>query len=108
VRLIYQTLAASPGALAATDLAIAGAARDQALASALFLSDPSADVVADMSGHAFNPSTVFKLKQNLWHAGLLATKAHASAGSRGADYIPSNDVWALEATLNAASLVDGN
>ncbi len=66
------------------------------LAGALFLADPSGEPSAGLPGSAYNPSTVFKLKQNLWHAGLLSTKAHASAGKRATGYQPEEDVWALE------------
>ena len=44
----------------------------------------------------FNPSFVFKLKQNLWHAGILRFKAHHSSGKRGSIYQPQDDFWQLE------------
>lgn len=71
------------------------------LASALFMSDPSAEPAHGLAGAAYNPSTVFKLKQNLWHAGVILTKAHPSAGSMGAEYLPERDEWSLEVGTRA-------
>ena len=45
---------------------------------------------------AFNPSAVFKFKQVLWHAGLLATKVHPSAGGKATAYDAEDDEWALD------------
>jgi hypothetical protein len=64
----------------------------------VFLSDPSGEPAAGLPGEAYNPSTVFKLKQNLWHAGLVREKAHISAGASGGSYRPMDDLWALERT----------
>jgi hypothetical protein len=75
---------------------------DPPLGGALFLADPSAEIRPDMSGGAYNATTVFKLKQNLWHSGLLATGAHSSAGGRSSDFCPEEDVWALEARRTPA------
>ncbi|WP_241758754.1 hypothetical protein [Pyxidicoccus parkwayensis] len=96
VRLVYRTLAERGGKLKLPALAIQAAQEDAALAGALFLADPSGQPMTTLDGSAYNPSTVFKLKQNLWHAGLLSTKAHVSAGKRATDYEPDEDVWALE------------
>ncbi|RKG92442.1 hypothetical protein [Corallococcus terminator] len=95
VRLIHRTLADHGGALTLPKLAVAAGQEDLALATALFLADPSADLKPGLKGADFNPSTVFKLKQNLWHAGLLDTKAHGSSGKQAIAYRPDEDVWAL-------------
>jgi hypothetical protein len=109
VRLVYQTLAEHGGEMTLPALAIAAAQQDAALAGALFMTDPSAQPTRALTGAAYNPSTVFKLKQNLWHAGLLSTKAHSSAGKRATGYQPEDDLWALEpreATRSRSSLLD--
>jgi hypothetical protein len=74
-------------------------ARDEVLGRALFLSDPSRDLATPLRPEDYNPSTVFKFKQVLWHAGLLATKAEGSAGGAAVHYQPSKDIWALEDKL---------
>ncbi len=96
VRLVHRALAERGGSLTLPVLAIEAAHMDAGLAGALFLTDPSGEPKPGLPGSAYNPSTVFKLKQNLWHAGLLSTKAHASAGKRATDYQPEEDIWTLE------------
>jgi hypothetical protein len=98
VRLILRTLAVAGGPLTAPQLLDLSYRADPTLAGALFLGDPSRalDQVPLLDGADYNPSTVYKLKQNLWHAGLLATKAHPFAGGKASRYEPSDDVWALE------------
>ncbi|GHG98827.1 hypothetical protein [Comamonas sp. JC664] len=92
VQLVHRALSERGGSLMLPALACEAAQSDSALAGALFLADPSAEVTPDLPDAAYNPSTVFKLKQNLWHAGLLSTKAHASAGKRATDYQADKDV----------------
>jgi hypothetical protein len=41
-------------------------------------------------------SDVMPAKQNLWHAGLLKTGFHSSAGGRASDFRQADDLWALE------------
>jgi hypothetical protein len=96
VRLVYQALSGRGGSLKLPALALEAAHLDATLAGALFLLDPSRELAPRLPGAAYNPSTVFKLKQNLWHAGLLSTKSHTSAGKRARDYQPDEDIWTLE------------
>jgi hypothetical protein len=96
VRLVAETLRDRPMGLSAIALAAAASAKEPMLAAALFLSDPSGRMADDLDGSAFNSSTVFKLKQNLWHAGILSTKAHPTAGKRSQVYRPHDDIWRLE------------
>ena len=72
---------------------------DKPLASTLFFSNPYQQHGQDLAGEYYNPSTVYKLKQNLWHCGLLVSKAHISAGKKASDYIPSQDIWHLNSTV---------
>lgn len=102
VRLILRSLAEAGGPVVLPQLAMIAARLDPPLGCALFLVNPSAEVRPDLPGAAWNPSTVFKLKQNLWHAGLLTKGAHSSAGGRAADYRPSEDFWALESRRTLA------
>jgi hypothetical protein len=69
------------------------------LAGALFLSDPSRDVAEEVAGTDFKPSTVFQFKQILWHAGILETKAHITAGRGAENFDPQEDLWSLEPRL---------
>ncbi|QDE80775.1 MULTISPECIES: hypothetical protein [Myxococcus] len=96
VRLVHRALSERGGALELPKLAFEASQLDSALAGALFLADPSGDIAPHLPDAAYNPSTVFKLKQNLWHAGLLSTKAHVSAGKRATIYQADKDVWTLE------------
>lgn len=95
VRLIRRVLQDAGGSAPLPSLATAAAEIEPILAAALFLADPSREFGSSMEGRDFNPSTVFKLKQNLWHAGILATGAHPSAGGRAAEYRPAEDVWGV-------------
>ena len=99
VRLILRSLAATGRPVPLPELAATACRLDPPLGGALFLDDPSREFRPDLPGGSYNPSTVFKLKQNLWHAGLLATPYHASAGGRAADFRPAEDLWALEASV---------
>jgi hypothetical protein len=98
VRLILRTLSEAGGALVLPQLLERSYRVDAMLSGALFLEDPSVGsvVFGELSGADYNPSTVFKLKQNLWHAGLLATGAHASAGTKAAEFSPYDDTWSIE------------
>ena len=96
VQLIVKSLWALGGKSALPEVALRAAKLDGVLAGALFLTDPSADVRPGIEGRAYNPSTVYKLKQALWHAGVLATGAHSSAGGKSDGFLPAQDVWALE------------
>ena len=96
VRLLLRSLVEAGGPISLAKLAMLAVRLDPPLGGALFLADPSAEVRVDMVGGEFNPTTVFKLKQNLWHSGLLATGAHSSAGGCSGDFRPEDDVWALE------------
>ena len=96
VQLVHRALSERGGSLKLPELACEAAQSDSALAGALFLADPSGDVAPHLPDTAYNPSTVFKLKQNLWHAGFLSTKAHVSAGKRATLYQAAKDVWTLE------------
>ncbi|MBN8229838.1 hypothetical protein JYK02_20195 [Corallococcus macrosporus] len=95
VRLIHRTLLDHGGSLTLPKLAVAAGREDLALATALFLADPSIELKPGLRGPDIYPSNVFKLKQNLWHAGLLDTKAHGSSGKKATVYRPEEDVWAL-------------
>lgn len=97
VRLIMDSLARLPnGAGRLQEVVRSAAAIDPALAAAVFLVDPSADPAAASAGDDFSPSTVFKLKQVLWHAGLLSTGAHPSATRGRVTYDPLSDIWRAE------------
>jgi hypothetical protein len=97
VRLIIEALTQVRGQeLAIGPLYSAARRIDDTLADALFLADPSRVPGGDLSAAAFNQSTVFKMKQVLWHAAILSTKAHTTAGGRAVDYRPAEDIWALD------------
>jgi hypothetical protein len=96
VRLILRVLATAGTPLPLPELAMIAFRLDPPLGGALFLDDPSREFRPDLTGTSYNSSTVFKLKQNLWHAGLLATGFHSSAGGRATDFRPAEDLWALE------------
>ena len=96
VRLLMKSLAALGFAVSVSQLAVTAFTFDPPLAGALFLADPSSEVHPEMPGESYNPSTVFKLKQNLWHAGFLTRGRHSSAGGQAVDFRPQEDVWELE------------
>jgi hypothetical protein len=97
VQLVLRSLKEEGRPVALPQLARRAIALDPPMGSALFLFDPSAELRTDLEGKAYNPTTVFKLKQNLWHSGLLATGAHSSAGGPANAFRPREDVWKLEA-----------
>jgi hypothetical protein len=72
---------------------------NDSLAGALFLSDPSLGVSPQVAGTDFRPTTVYQFKQILWHAGILETKAHGSAGRGAENFDPQQDLWSLEPRL---------
>jgi hypothetical protein len=97
VRLVLETLQRAPSVgVSINDLIRLARDRDRLLSDALFLSNPDLESIENLRSEDFNPSTVFKFKQVLWHAGLLATKAHASAGGKRDDYTPGDDIWQLD------------
>jgi hypothetical protein len=98
VRLILRVLATARRPFPLPELAINSIRLDPPLGGALFLDDPSLEFSPDLTGPSYNSSTVFKLKQNLWHAGLLSTGFHSSAGGRAANFRPAEDLWVLESS----------
>lgn len=96
VRLVLDTLRQVARPLSAPKLFLAARHTNEFLARSLFLADPSQNELDHLGGVAFNASVVFKFKQVLWHAGLLATKAHPSAGGKATVYNAEDDEWALD------------
>lgn len=100
VQLIIESLTARKGhPLNVLDLFQEAKVRDEVLASALFLNNPERGSEMSLAAADFNPSTVFKFKQVLWHSGILISKADASAGSTAASYKPEKDLWTLDGRL---------
>jgi hypothetical protein len=79
-------------------------ARDEVLATALFLNNPDCSPKQSLNAADFNPSMVFKFKQVIWHAGILASKADSSAGGTAVSYRPDNDLWTLDSRLIQARI----
>lgn len=102
VRLVLDTLRRVARPLPAPKLFLAAMGTDEFLARSLFLAEPSRDDLEHLDGAAFNASAVFKFKQMLWHAGLLKTKAHPSAGGKSTEYDAEDDKWALDARYLSA------
>ena len=97
VRLILETLHLAPETgVPIEELIRRARERDRLLADALFLSNPDLESLDGMRPPDFNPSTVFKFKQVLWHSGILATKAHPSAGKMRTCYNSKQDFWKLD------------
>ena len=97
VRLVIEALQRSQSdGLEINQLILKARTRDRLLSDALFLADPDLDKINNLRPQDYNPSTVFKFKQVLWHAGILATKTHSSAGGKKEDYRPEEDTWKLE------------
>jgi hypothetical protein len=96
VRLVLDVLRTEQRPLSVVELTREALARSPVIAASVFLADPGASLATSPGGESFNPSAVFKLKQNLWHAGLLSLGAHASSGKRAVDYRPEADLWAME------------
>ena len=94
-QLIIKSLEGLGGSATMPKLAEAACLLDAPLASTVFLANPSQLFAADLQGSQYNASVVFKLKQNMWHCGLLASKAHPTAGGNSADYRPELDEWRL-------------
>lgn len=97
VQLVQQALQICPDkACFVPDLLDRAHMLNRVVANYLFISSvPIGDCV---SGANFVNSTVFQFKQVLWHAGILRTKAHWSAGKRADVYLPYEDLWGLEYT----------
>jgi hypothetical protein len=66
------------------------------MTSGLFLVDPHDIDLPSIPSAAFNPSFVFQFKQVLWHAGILATPIHRTAGHGAIDYCQRHDMWQME------------
>ncbi len=97
VRLVIEALQRSQSdGLDINQLILKARTRDRLLSDALFLADPNLDEINNLRPQDYNPSTVFKFKQVLWHAGILATKTHSSAGGKKEDYNPQHDTWKLD------------
>jgi hypothetical protein len=100
VRLVVETLGDLPGHSAPiARLVEQSIRREEALARSLFLADPARDISHKLEAEDYNPSTVFKFKQALWHAGLLSSKAEGTAGRAATLYAPERDAWRLEPHL---------
>ena len=100
VRLVIESLSVPhKHSLRVVELFNEARRRDELLAGALFLNNPERASAAVLKAADFNPSTVFKFKQVLWHAGILARKADPSAGGTASSYLPENDLWILDGRL---------
>lgn len=101
VQLVVETLLEVSGyRLTATELFFRSKERNEVLSGILFLSDPGRDLPpGPPPPGAFNPSTPHKLKQALFHAGILRAGKHSTAGKAAAVYQPDHDVWELDHTL---------
>lgn len=96
VQLIVQVLRDAHEPLLVSDLARAALRFRPDLAAAVFFSDASATLRSTFQKGDFNPSAVFKLKQNLWHAGVLSTKALPSAAKGSQVFKHEHDMWQLD------------
>lgn len=96
VQLIVSTLQTLGSRAHLPDLARSGLQSQPDLAAAVFLADASAAERTRFQAGDFNPSVVFKLKQNLWHAGILTSKALPDAARGGAAFPHERDIWALD------------
>lgn len=72
------------------------------LATGLLLLNPRDAKLPRIPSHAFSPSNVFVLKQVLWHAGILSTPKHPTAGKSAQDYQHEQDYWKLEERIQRA------
>jgi hypothetical protein len=101
VQLVFETLLGARGhRLTATELFFRSRERNEVLSTILFLSDPGRDVVSGSPpAGAFNASTPHKLKQALYHAGIVETGKHRTAGKAAMMYQPDQDVWELDRSL---------
>lgn len=66
------------------------------LASGLFLVNPRDLELPTLPSSAFSPSFIFQFKQTLWHAGILSTPIHPTAGRGTEIYDHQHDYWKLE------------
>lgn len=101
VQLVFETLLDAPGhRLTATELFFRSRERNEVLSTILFLSDPGRDVTSGSPPPgAFNASTPHKLKQALYHAGIVDTGKHKTAGKAAVVYQPDHDTWELDHSL---------
>jgi len=70
--------------------------KDEMLARSLFLSDPGLQNTKSLRSVDFKSTTIYQFKQMLWHAGILARKAHPTAGKGVCAYAFKDDIWELE------------
>jgi hypothetical protein len=90
--LVVQTLEKAGNVEMNTEeMLIEGSKINKPLASGLFLADPKDIEKHFIPASAFSPSFVFQFKQTLWHAGILSTPAHRSAGKGAAVYDSKDD-----------------
>ncbi len=75
---------------------------NEPLATGLFLTDPRDFEKPAIPSSAFTPSFTFQFKQNLWHAGILSTPIHKTAGKGFSVYEHQHDYWKLEPTVSIA------
>lgn len=96
-RLVVQALESTGATPINTEILLrAGGDINRPLAGGLFLSNPR-DLDEDtVKSSAFSPSFVFQFKQMLWHAGILSTPMHPTAGKGAAVYRHEDDMWALD------------
>jgi len=104
VQLVVEALRQKGGSALISDLAeVALELRPDLGAAVFLLGDPDTRPVKLGSGD-FNPSAAFKLKQNMWHAGVLATKAHPTAAKSATEYRFDLDRWTLDERLGVSDL----
>ncbi|MEW5930929.1 MAG: hypothetical protein AB1941_25990 [Gemmatimonadota bacterium] len=102
VQLVFETLLVAPGhRLSTVELYWRARERNEVLAGILFLSDPGRDLAPGGSPPpgAFNASTPHKLRQALYHAGIVREGKHRTAGAAATSYRPEQDVWELDPVL---------
>jgi hypothetical protein len=101
VQLVFETLLGAPRhRLAAVELYFHARERNEVLAGILFLSDPGRDLPSGAPPPgSFNASTPHKLRQALYHAGILRQGKHRTAGGAAVAYRPDQDVWELDPLL---------
>ena len=101
VQLVFETLLEAPGhRLTAVELYWRARERNEVLAGVLFLSDPGRDLPSGSPPPgAFNASTPHKLRQVLYHAGIVRQGKHGTAGGAATAYRPEQDVWELDPAM---------
>jgi len=96
VRLLTSVLEGLTSPINTIELAGLMVQKDHSLTHNTLFQISDQTIRKDFVPEDFNPSFVFKLKQNLWHAGILRFKAHHSSGKKGSIYQPQDDFWQLE------------